>query len=330
MQALQYTRPKSLRLVELPDPEPAEDQVLVQIIASGICGTDLHILAGEAFSASPVVLGHEFTGKVIKAGSKAAELTPGTIVAIDPNNHCDHCEYCLRGDVHLCRNIRPAGISYNGGWAELCVVPAIQVHPVPVHLDPRLAALAEPLSCVIHGWDRIAPAGPDRSVLIMGAGLIGLLWALLLKMNGLIDLHITEPQHNRRDAAHRLGFSCMSPGALVAKFDIVIDCSGSPAAIEKAQDHLKPGGRLLLFGVAPDNARISISPYRIFQNEWTVMGSVINPFTFSRALTLLPALGLSLSDLGVVTFPLPEYEQALKTARSGAATKILFDLRRVG
>jgi len=327
MQALQYRRPDKLRLREFPDPEPADDEILLEVAACGICGTDLHILAGEAPSASPVILGHEFSGMVIRTGKQVSGIKPGTMIAVDPNNYCGTCEYCHRGAVHLCRNIRPIGIARNGGWAELCVVPAVQVHPVPEHLDPRLAALAEPLSCIIHGWDRIAPVSCNRGVLVMGAGIIGLLWALFLRGNGLTDLHLTEPQPKRREIAHRLGFSCFSPGALYDSFDIIIDCSGSPSAIEQAFDHLKPGGKSLLFGIAPPDARISLAPFKIFQQEWTILGSVINPFTFSRALALLPALGIDPAELGIVTFPLAGYEQALQAARTGAATKVMFDLR---
>ncbi len=325
---MQYQRPGKVKLIEAQDPVPAANEVLVEVAVCGICGTDLHILADEAPSASPIILGHEFSGEVLVVGKNVTNLKSGMTVAIDPNNFCGTCEYCHRGKVNLCRNIRPIGILHDGGWAQYCVVPERQVYPVPEHLDPVLGALAEPLSCIIHGWDRITPVATDQSVLIMGAGLIGLLWAIFLRSRGLIDIHMTEPQPSRRNRAHHLGFSCIPPQSLGNSFDIIIDCSGVPSAIEKAQDHLKPAGKLLLFGITRPDARISLSPFRIFEQEWSILGSVINPFTFSRALDFLPTLGVNPHDLGIEKYALEEHANALAAARNGEVTKVMFDLRR--
>ena len=327
MQALQFSRSDGLIYKQLRDPVPADDEVLVEVAFCGICGTDLHILAGEAPAADIIVPGHELCGKVISVGQSVHHFKTGTMVAVDPNNHCGHCSHCRRGDIHFCQNIKPIGIIRNGGWAEYCTVPAVQTYPLAEGIDQGLAALAEPLSCIIHGWDRIAPIQSDQYVLIMGAGIIGLLWASLLRHNGVNEIHLTEPNTARRKTAEKIGFSCIDPKFLDKEFSVIIDCSGAASAIEQAQNYLKIGGKLLLFGIVPPDQTVSFSPFKIFQKEWTILGSVINPFTISRALAVLPALGLNAKDLGIRLFALNEYQSAIETAKQGSALKVIFAVR---
>ena len=172
MQALLYKRSKNISLINLPSPDPGPDEVIIKTAYCGICGTDLHIIAGEAPAADKVVLGHEFSGTVTDIGSHVSKIKAGDRVAIDPNNYCGECYYCQKGQVHFCQNIHPIGIRHNGGWAEYCVVPESQVYILPKNTDAAWGALAEPLSCIVHGWDRIQPLNKENSVLLLGEGII--------------------------------------------------------------------------------------------------------------------------------------------------------------
>ncbi len=333
MQALYYNRPCKLLLVDLPIPVPQADEVIIEVAYCGICGTDLHILNEESPAADQVIPGHEFSGRIVASGVAVDNLRKGDLVAVDPNNYCGACEFCQRGQVHFCRNIKPVGIFRNGGWAEYCAVPAALVHPLTTGIDLAWAALAEPVSCILHGWDRIQPVLPQQRILIMGAGLIGLLWSLILQRSGITNFIISEPVASRRSSAQKLQFNCLEPEKIFKPnstdhngFDIIIDCSGNPGAIAKALNRLNPLGKFLFFGVCPQHSSISIDPFKIFQNEWTLYGSVINPFTFARALQIIPLIKKPLADLGVITFALSDYKKGLAAARSGIYTKVLFKI----
>ena len=331
MQALYYNRPGKILLVDLPRPAPQPDEVIVRVAYSGVCGTDLHILNEESPAADRVIPGHEFSGKIAACGTAVHNFKTGDLVAVDPNNYCTACEYCRRGQVQFCLNNKPLGVFRNGGWAEYCAVPAALVHPVPTGIDPAWAALTEPLSCILHGWDRIQPVLPQQRILILGAGLIGLLWSLILRRSGISNLTISEPVVRRRRAAQKLQLSCLKPDQIYRQnsadqtgFDVIIDCSGNPAAIEQALNLLNPQGKFLFFGVCPQHSSVSVNPFQIFKNEWTLSGSVINPFTFARALQIIPSLKKPLADLGVIILPLADYKKGLAAARSGIYTKVLF------
>ena len=333
MQALYYNRLRKLHLIDLPTLVPQPDEVIIKVAYCGICGTDLHILHEESPAAPQVILGHEFSGKVVTTGSAVHNFRAGNRVAIDPNNYCGACDYCRQGRVHFCRNIKPVGVFRNGGWAEYCAVPAGLVHAVPDNIELAWAALAEPISCILHGWDRIQPVLPQQRILILGAGLIGLLWAFILQKSGMTNLMLSEPLAIRREIAQKLKFSCFKPEQIHKQntganngYDVIIDGSGNPNAIEQALNWLNPLGKFLFFGVCPQDSSINLKPFSIFQKEWTFYGSVINPFTFARALDMIALIQRPLADLGIAMFRLSEYEQALQTAREGRFTKVLFDI----
>lgn len=331
MQALQYNRPGKLILKDLPLPEPAADEVLVKVSHAGICGTDIHILAEEAPAAPVVVLGHEFSGAIAATGKNVTHLKPGERVCVDPNNYCGHCDYCRNGEVHFCRNLKPVGVFRDGAWAEYCVAPVNQVYPLPDAVPPDWGALCEPLSCIVHGWDRLQPISPDSRILILGGGIIGILWGLMLRQYRLDTLLFSEPLENRRKILMELDFSAVTPKEAAETFreekqgfNVIIDCSGVPAAVEEALDWMAPLGKFLFFGVCPQDSYIKISPFQIFKKELTLVGSVINPFTFSRAIRLIEEIQRPLNSLGVKEYPLSEYQSAIEEVKSGRVTKGMF------
>jgi 2-desacetyl-2-hydroxyethyl bacteriochlorophyllide A dehydrogenase len=333
MQALQYIRPSQLILTDLPLPQPNHDEVLIEVAYCGICGTDLHILQQESPAAPKVILGHEFSGKVVAKGKDVIDVDIGDRISIDPNNYCGACNYCQKGQVHFCKNLMPLGVFQNGAWAQYCIAPAQQVYKIPDQVTAQWGALAEPISCIMHAWDRIQPFSHSDAILILGSGLIGLLWGLILRHYGCHNMLMSEPNEKRKDTAKILDFDVHKPidvqDKIVKKnagFDLVIDCSGSCQAVEEAVKWLNPLGKLLFFGICPQGSNISVEPFHIFQKELTLLGSVINPFTFPTAIQIINHIQIPLEKLDVRFFALQDYEAALKAARSGEYTKVIFDI----
>lgn len=183
MKAVVFEAVNEFVITDFPDPELTADEVLVKVAACGLCGTDLHILKGEYPSTFPLIPGHEFAGAIVQVGPAVKEFKPGDRVCIDPNIYCRRCSFCRQGKVHLCENLFPIGVRRHGGFAEFCAVPQSQVYSLPGHVDFTEAALAEPLSCVLHGIE-LAEIRPGRTVLILGGGAIGGLLTQLARLAG--------------------------------------------------------------------------------------------------------------------------------------------------
>ena len=333
MQALLYERPGKIKYIELDEPQPKENEVIIRVAYSGICGTDLHIIKEEAPASAKVILGHEFSGIIHKTGKNVRKVKLGDNVAVNPNDFCNDCDYCKKGHIHFCENMESIGVFKNGGWAQYCCVNVKQVYKLPDGLSLDLAALCEPISCILHGYKKIQPLSGNENIMIIGAGLIGLLWGILFKMFGLLNFVLSEPNLNRRNICENLEFKTTTPQNInkylnkkYQGFDLVVDCSGNPKAIEQAIQYLNPMGKLLLFGICPQNSVININPFQVFKKELTIIGSVINPFTFSYGIDIINTIKIILGEIGVKFFSLKEYNVALEAANSGEYTKVIFKL----
>ncbi|KAJ8958448.1 hypothetical protein NQ318_002235 [Aromia moschata] len=347
MEAIQFTgKYKKLELKTVPIPKITKaNEVLVRVAYSGICGTDLHSILG----ASPwtpeytFTLGHEFSGTVVDVGPDVKTFKKGDKVAIDPNEGCQSCEFCHSGNQHYCpvgAISNPIGVGYkDGGWAEYALVPTTLLHKLPNSVTLEQAALAEPLSCIAHGWDLLSPITVGMKILITGAGIIGNLWVCVLHLQGHKNVTVSEPNPLRLDLLRKLntGYNLITPEQLKKNqeadsaylFDLIIDCSGYPPAIEHAVTLLNSGGKLCCFGVAPPNAEIKIKPFQIYMQELKIFGVHINLFSFPKALGLLEAMGeryLSYENLGIKTFALKDYEKALEEMRLGSVAKAMFEI----
>ncbi len=333
MKALRFHGPGNLCLDELAVPHPGPGEVRLRPLAAGLCGTDAHIFRGEFPATAPVVLGHEVAGIVDALGAGVKGLHEGDLVTVQPNTYCGVCRYCRAGREHLCLELRAYGVHLDGGFAEALVVPARVVYRLPSRMDARLACLAEPLACCVHGMDRLATQS-GSTVLVIGAGLIGLMLTRLARLAGAGLIVASEPQERRRAHALEFGADCVvDPNqegehqALEAThgegFDFVIDAVGSSATFSQAITMAARGGTILVFGCAPMHATASVRPYDIYARELTVIGSFINPYTHERAVSLLLQMGLE--KLKIEAFPLEEFQQAFEThAATGAAAKVEF------
>jgi len=336
-----------LSLVTKPIPKLSNpDDVLIRIAYSGVCGTDLHIIAGEfPSSTKALTLGHEFCGIIENVGSSVASFTPGDRVVVNPNNNCNVCSYCIQGQPHFCKTggLRSTvGIWRNGGWSQFCRVPSCLVHKLPDSLSFDKAALVEPYSCICRGFDQLGEINPESKILVCGAGIIGLLWSSLLHFKGFRNIVVSEISEKRRNMAGslNLGLKIALPDYLVGQereavrngdddwgFDVIIDCTGVPKAIEQAFTWLRRGGRFVIFGCCPKDSKIQLNPFDIFNKELKIIGSLINPFTFPTAIKLVEDMSDSYLDfekLGIKLFALQDYSSALKALKEGLVSKAMF------
>jgi 2-desacetyl-2-hydroxyethyl bacteriochlorophyllide A dehydrogenase len=235
--AVVIQEPGKIEVTEVPDPEPGPRDVVVRVAGCGICGTDLHILDGEFAPTLPVVPGHEFAGEVVAVGPEvpAAAVRVGDQVAVDPSLHCGECYYCRRGRGNLCENWAAIGVSTAGGAAEYATAPFANCYKLPDGLSTADAALIEPLSCAVRGFDVLKPHLADH-VLIYGAGTMGLMMMELAKRAGAATVEVVDLNPTRLETARLLGCTATAgtPDELDRPrgWDVVVDCTGVVAAIE--------------------------------------------------------------------------------------------------
>ncbi len=330
MKAALFEKAGTFRIVNKDLRRLGEDEVLVHVEACGICGTDLHIIDGRSRSTPPVVLGHEYAGIVEDAG-KGSSVQIGTRAAVDPNISCGTCFYCRRGLVHLCSNLRALGVDIDGGMAEYSIVPVRQLHQLPKELSFDEGALIEPVSCIVHGLDR-ANVRPGDSVVILGGGAAGLIMLQLVIRAGAAVTMVIELRPQKRSLAKRLGANVvLDPAAddVAARVreltqvgaDVVIECVGRPETMRMGLDLARRGGTVEFFGVCPIGETIEIEPNAIYAKELTVVGSYVNPHTFTRAASLLKAKAVKAEELDIRHFPLDGVHDAFAALREGLTLK---------
>lgn len=335
MLALQIPEPGKMGVVDLSTPEPGPGALLVRVSASGICGTDSHILQGTYPANLPLIPGHEYAGVVEAAGDQVEGFTPGDHVAIDPNILCGVCYFCRRHKPHLCKNLVALGVNIPGGFAEYCVVPITQAYKIPKDLPLAHAALAEPLACCLRGADLAGIQSGDR-VAIFGAGPMGAIMLQLARMQGASEVIVVDPQKGRRRRAEDLGAAItLDPklddvvAMLRAEYkdgiEVVFDCSGNTAAIEQGLQLLMRGGTLMLFGVCHQDASVAINPFWVNENEITIRGSYNNPNTMSRALDLLVSGRLDAGRVVTHRYPLKDSLEAFRCTGGDECLKVVLE-----
>ncbi|WP_409466808.1 zinc-dependent alcohol dehydrogenase family protein [Amycolatopsis sp. GA6-003] len=325
MRAAIVDRPGEIRVGEVPDPKPGERQVVVKVGACGICGTDLHIADGHfPPTPYPIVPGHEFSGEIVELGADVpAEWKVGDRVAVDPSIYCGYCPPCRSGHGNLCANWNATGDTVNGAFAEYVAVPADTCYRMPDSMTWEQGALVEPVSCAVHGVRRIGVEAGER-FLVVGAGTMGLIMQQLLLRAG---AHVTMVDRNaaRLPRATDLGAAAVAADVSELddeRFDAAVDCTGAAPAIEAAFNALHRGGRLLVFGVAPAEARVALSPFRIYNDEITIVGSMAVLNSYGNALDLVANGYIDTEALITDTLPLEQYPEALAKMRSGSGLKI--------
>ncbi|MFI7588729.1 zinc-dependent alcohol dehydrogenase family protein [Spongisporangium articulatum] len=333
MRAAVVTGVGTVSVETVPDPTPGPRDVVISVAGCGICGTDLHILGGQFAPSLPIVPGHEFAGEIVAVGAEVRArfgLAVGDRVAADPNQYCGECYQCRRGRGNLCENFAAVGVTLPGAAAEYVVAAAANCVKLPEGLAVSDAALIEPLSCSVHGFD-VLPRDLGASYLIYGAGTMGLMNLELAKRAGAGSVDVVEPNGERLGTARLLGCSSAATDAAELErprgWDVVIDCTGVVAAIEDGLSRVAQGGHFLQFGVADMQAVARFNPYRVFREEITIVGSFAVQRSYERAAALFFG-GLLDPDVFISDrYPLAAYPAALDQVRRGIGRKVLVDPR---
>ncbi|MFG3045539.1 zinc-dependent alcohol dehydrogenase family protein [Streptomyces sp. NPDC090119] len=313
-------------VTEVPDPTPGPRDVVVEVAACGICGTDLHILQGEFAPKLPIVPGHEFAGQVVGIGSLVTEVAVGDQVAVDPSLYCYECRFCRDGHNNMCERWAAIGVTTAGGAAQYAVAPVANCVKLPEHVRPQDAALIEPLSCAVRGYD-ILNSRLGAHVLIYGSGTMGLMMLELAKRTGAASVDMVDINPARLETAKLLGVSGSAANAdeldRPQGWEVVIDATGNAAAIQDGLGRVAKAGTYLQFGVADYATRVTIDPYRIYNQEITITGSMAVLHSFERAAELF-AGGVLNPDVFISDrIALENYPQALEQFAAGVGRKIV-------
>lgn len=329
MKAVRYTAPEQFTVTEVPTPQPSGLEVLIRVRACGVCKTDVHIHAGHFFSAFPLIPGHEFAGEVVAVGAQVTRVAVGDRVVADNQRQCGRCGPCREGAPLFCEQVYAQGVNAPGGFAEYVLVHEQQVYQMADEISFLEGALVEPTACAVHGIDVIRPRIGD-TVLQFGAGPTGLILAQLFRRQGasrfvLADLSETKLALARAylgaetvqvcpdvPQAHLRLLRELAPQG----YDIAVDATGVPHVAESLPQFARNGGKVVFYGVCPEDETIRISPYEIFRRELTVMGSFSQAHTFDRAVRLINAGLIQLKDMVTHTFPLEAWGEALQLVNS--------------
>jgi (R,R)-butanediol dehydrogenase / meso-butanediol dehydrogenase / diacetyl reductase len=258
-------------VVEMPDPTPGVDELIIRVAACGVCGSDVK---AQQYAPVGMIMGHELGGEIVAVGSRADGWRTGTNVAVLPVFSCGSCRYCTAGVVSHCPQTRYIGMGPAGGFAELAVVPARHAFALPVGMPAGYSAVVEPFAVGLHGVHS-AEIGRGDDVLIVGAGGVGLttlVWAL---QKGAARVTIADPDQHRREFALAMGASDVLESVSAAEaagYDVAVECVGHPELVQACQPALRPLGRLVVSGACAEPT--TVEPVTALLKELTIRYSV--------------------------------------------------------
>jgi D-arabinitol dehydrogenase (NADP+) len=318
IKAIRIDQPNQIALANLILPKLQADEFLIKVMASGICGTDIHILRGDYLAKYPIIPGHEFSGIIEKIGAHVTRFEIGDHVAVEPNISCDNCFNCLNNRQNFCKNWQAIGVTKSGGMAQFVVVPEKSVFSID-KLQFEYAAFMEPLSCVLHGLERVKINPGDR-VVVFGAGPIGILLLQMVRLQGAAHVSVLENLATRAALAEQYGANQIFQNISDFEkddFDVVIDATGVISLMEKTIDLVRPGGGVLLFGVPPAKERMKLEGLNIFKKGLTISSSFTSVRNSYQAIALLKAGIIDVSGLISHRLPLSEFERGIELIEKG-------------
>ena len=345
------TRGPGGEIRDVPEPKPGDDEVLVAVRASSVCGTDLHIWVWNEWAQShvkriPLILGHELSGEVIQVGRSVKYLAVGDHVSAETHIADGTCYSCRRGKMHICENVEVLGIAHDGVFAEYAVLPEVNAWKNDPALDPRLASIQEPLGNAVHSLlpeDNVEDlAGKD--VLVAGCGPIGLLAIAVARQIGARKIFATEVNKVRFDLAKEMGADrVLNPvelGPEVAKtiiqetdgngVDVAVEMSGNPASLRLVFDALVPGGRVSLLGLFDHDVTLNVNDAivlkaarvhgiygrRMFETWYQVKNLLANPLLREKMAKIITH-----------RVPMAELPRAMELIESTQAAKVSLEAR---
>ena len=309
---------------DAPVPEIADEEALIEVACSGVCGTDVHVFQGHHPAAKPpVIMGHEFSGTVAEVGDKnPAGLEPGQRVAVQPFYSCGVCELCITGRENVCPDLKIFGIHVDGSFAEYVKAPIKRVYPIPGDLDFGIAALIEPLAVALHDV-RSSGFAVGNTALVIGGGPIGLLIAKIAELNGASAILVTELNPFRKKLLSDSGFTVLDPGETDILeevwertgglgYDKVFEVSGTRSGTDLMLDAVKTGGTGVIVGI-PTGA-YPVDTGAVFKREINLKGVRIHSqINYKDAVTLTGKREVRevLESLITMEYPLAELAAAL-------------------
>ena len=339
MKALVKARPEpGLWLEDVPEPCLGINDVLIRVLRTGICGTDLHIEAWDAWAQrtipTPLVIGHEFVGEVVEVGANVADFHTGDLVSGEGHLVCGRCRNCMAGRRHLCAHTRGIGVNHPGAFAEYIALPMTNIWQHAAGIDRDVAAIFDPFGNAVHTALAFPLLGED--VLITGAGPIGLMAAAVARHAGARFVVVTDVNDYRLALARRIGVTraldVRAAGVADVQrelgmqegFDVGLEMSGNPAALREMLANMAHGGRIAMLGVPAQD--IAIDWNLVVFNSLTIKGIYGREmYETWYEMTVMLQSGLDISPVITHRFGYRDYAEAFATARSGKAGKVLID-----
>jgi threonine 3-dehydrogenase len=337
MKALVKSRPApGLQLQEVPDPEIGINDVLIKVLRTGICGTDLHIYSWDAWAQrtipTPMVIGHEFVGEIVEVGSNVADFRPGDLVSGEGHLVCGRCRHCLAGQRHLCVHTQGVGVNRTGAFAEYIALPMTNIWRHAPEIDLDVAAIFDPFGNAVHTALAFPSLGED--VLVTGAGPIGIMAAAVVRHAGARHIVITDVNDYRLNLARKLGVTraldvrsqrvedVQRELGMQEGFDVGLEMSGNPAALREMLANMAHGGRIAMLGIPTEE--IAIDWNTLVFNMLTIKGIYGREmYETWYMMTVLLQSGLDISPVITHRFDYTDFEEGFAVARSGQAGKVV-------
>lgn len=317
-----HAGPGGVDLVDVPPAATQPGTVAIAVAATGVCGTDLHIEAGEYPTMPPVTMGHEIAGSVVRAGDGVAGSWVGARVVCETYfDTCGDCRWCLAGRRNLCPQRRSLGSHVDGGFAAQVVVPSRNLHHVPVGIGMRAAALSEPLACVCQALLDPPLIGAGDRVLITGPGPMGLLALQVAAAAGArVRVAGLPSDGDRLNVAAELGAE-ITDCSVTDDFDVVVECSGSAGGARTCLDAVQRAGRYVQVGVFGRDVTLGLDALLLKEIQVT-SGFASTPTSWARAMSLLEEKRVRLEPLLSAVLPLDGWRMAFDDLRGGRGLKI--------
>ncbi len=339
MKALVKSRPEAgLWLEDVPEPRIGINDVLIRVLRTGICGTDLHIHAWDAWASRTVpvglTIGHEFVGEVVAFGENVNDFQVGDVVSGEGHLVCGRCRNCMAGRRHLCAHTRGLGVEHSGAFAEYVALPMTNVWHHAPGIDRDVAAIFDPFGNAVHTALSFPVLGED--VLITGAGPIGLMAAAVVRHAGARHVVITDVNEHRLALAQRMGATValnvrersvadvQRELGMQEGFDVGLEMSGNQAALRGMIDNMAHGGRIALLGIPTDEVALDLN--QLVFNMLTLKGIYGREmYETWYAMTVMVQSGLDVSPVITHRFAAADHEEAFATAGGGQAGKVILN-----
>jgi 2-desacetyl-2-hydroxyethyl bacteriochlorophyllide A dehydrogenase len=335
MKAVVVERPHQVSYQEVDAPAVGPDDVLVASREAGLCRTDIELMTGiftdPRWVHFPVIPGHEWSGTVVEVGANVEAVSVGDRVVCEGMIVCHACGPCRRGETHWCERIEALGFTRPGGYAELVTVPARVVHRLPEHVSFDAGVLVEPASVVLHGLEKARPQ-PGETVGVIGIGTLGSLAIALLRLHSPSRLVAYGIREEELQLATELGATEVvligESAPPPAELDLVVNTAGAPASIELATDLCRPGGRVVLLGIAGEESKLTLPSDLLTGKDMALIGSLAYPASvWARVVGLVSDRVLELDRIVTHRFPAAEFQDAIRLMdhRDGIVAKIVLE-----